>query len=105
MKKKLELRVLTQDEFAKWQTNGFVILNQAIPAENISKLKKLIFEFEEKVPSDPITWHRPERRPHPRKELNNSGMVELYNHQYLWDNRMEKRVYDLFVDLWDREDL
>ena len=32
-------------------------------------------------------------------------MVEVYNHQYLWDNRMERRVYDSFVDIWDREDL
>jgi ectoine hydroxylase-related dioxygenase (phytanoyl-CoA dioxygenase family) len=32
-------------------------------------------------------------------------MLEIYNHQYLWDNRMEKRVYDAFVDIWDREDL
>ena len=39
------------------------------------------------------------------EELNNSGMVEIYNHQYLWDNRQEQRVYDAFVDIWDREDL
>ena len=32
-------------------------------------------------------------------------MVEIYNHQYLWDNRQEQRVYDAFVDIWDREDL
>jgi ectoine hydroxylase-related dioxygenase (phytanoyl-CoA dioxygenase family) len=32
-------------------------------------------------------------------------MVEIYNHQYLWDNRMEQRVYDAFVDIWDIEDL
>ena len=39
------------------------------------------------------------------KELNNTGMLEIYNHQYLWDNRQEQRVYDAFVDIWDREDL
>ena len=32
-------------------------------------------------------------------------MIEIYNHQYLWDNRQEPRVYDAFVDIWDREDL
>ena len=32
-------------------------------------------------------------------------MVEIYNHQYLWDNRQEQRLYDAFVDIWDREDL
>jgi hypothetical protein len=39
------------------------------------------------------------------KELNNSGMVEIYNHQALWDNRQEQRVYDAFVDIWDDERL
>ncbi len=39
------------------------------------------------------------------KELNNSGMVEIYNHQTLWDNRQTQRVYDAFVDIWDRTDL
>jgi ectoine hydroxylase-related dioxygenase (phytanoyl-CoA dioxygenase family) len=39
------------------------------------------------------------------KELNNTGILEIYNHQYLWDNRMEQRIYDVFVDIWDREDL
>jgi hypothetical protein len=39
------------------------------------------------------------------QELNNSGMVEVYNHQTLWDNRQCSRVYDAFVDIWDEERL
>ena len=40
------------------------------------------------------------------KELNNTGMLEIYNHQYLWDNRQEPHGCTmLFVDIWDREDL
>ena len=38
-------------------------------------------------------------------ELNHTGMLEIYNHQYLWDTRTDPRVYDAFVDIWDREDL
>ena len=38
-------------------------------------------------------------------ELNGSGMVEVYQNQHLWDNRQTQRVYDAFVDIWDREDL
>jgi hypothetical protein len=37
--------------------------------------------------------------------LNGTGMVEIYNHQYMWDNRQHPRVYDAFVDIWDRTDL
>jgi hypothetical protein len=38
-------------------------------------------------------------------ELNHTGMLEIYNHQYLWDTRTDPRVYGAFVDIWDREDL
>jgi hypothetical protein len=76
-----------------------------VPQENVERLVDLLWEFDEKEPSDPSTWYAPERRPHVRKELNNAGMVEIYNHQYLWDNRMSQRVYDAFVDIWDRTDL
>ncbi|WP_305815336.1 phytanoyl-CoA dioxygenase family protein [Photobacterium leiognathi] len=38
-------------------------------------------------------------------ELNNSGMVECYNNQVLWDNRQNPEVYNAFVDIWDQENL
>ena len=58
-----------------------------------------------RTPNDPATWYAPQRRDHKMKELNDTGMVEIYNHQHLWDNRQDQRVYDTFVDIWDREDL
>jgi hypothetical protein len=56
-------------------------------------------------PGNPETWSGGQLRPHGMKELNNSGMVEIYNHQYLWDNRQHQRIYDTFVDIWDEERL
>ena len=74
-------------------------------AANVERLVDLLWRFDEKDPDDPSTWYAPQRREHKMKELNNTGMLEIYNHQYLWDNRQEQRVYDAFVDIWDREDL
>ncbi len=54
----------------------------------------LLWEFQEMNPADPSTWYKDQLRDHAMKELNNSGMVEIYNHQYLWDNRQYPRVYD-----------
>lgn len=105
IQKTLPLRVLSADDFAHWQTKGFVVVRNAVPQENVERLKTLLWEFEEKDPNDPKTWNAAQRRDHAMVELNNSGMVEIYNHQYLWDNRMERRVYDAFVDIWDVEDL
>jgi hypothetical protein len=105
IKKTLPLRVLSEEDFAHWQRHGYVIVRQAVPAENVDRLKTFLWEFEEKDPNDPTTWDSTQRRDYALKEINNAGMVEVYNHQLLWNNRMEPRLYDAFVDIWDIEDL
>ncbi|NTG01214.1 phytanoyl-CoA dioxygenase [Agrobacterium rhizogenes] len=105
IKKTLPLRVLSQQDWQHWITKGYVIVRQAVPAANVERLVEVLWAFDEKNPNDPSTWYAPQRREHKMKELNNTGMLEIYNHQALWDNRMERRIYDVFVDIWDREDL
>ena len=105
IKKNLPLRVLSEGDFAHWQRRGYVIVRNAVPQENVERLKALLWEFDEKDPNDPGTWDTSARRNHPDALVNNAGMVEIYNHQLLWDNRTTPRVYDAFVDIWDIEDL
>lgn len=105
IRKKLPLRVLTEAEFAGWQRRGFVVVRNAVPAENVERLKDLLWKFEEKDPDDPSTWNTESRREYSDKNVSNLGFVEIYNHQLLWDNRMHQRLYDAFVDIWDMEDL
>jgi Phytanoyl-CoA dioxygenase (PhyH). len=105
IRKTLPLRVLSPEDWQHWITRGYVIVRQAVPPENVERLVNLLWEFDEKDPNDPSTWYAPQRRDHKMRELNGTGMLEIYNHQYLWDNRMEPRVYNAFVDIWDREDL
>jgi hypothetical protein len=103
--KHLPLRVLSEDDWIHWVTNGYVIVRQAASPENVKRLADLLWQFDEKDPKDASTWYAPQRRDHVMKELNGTGMLEIYNHQSLWDNRMEPRIYEAFVDIWDREDL
>lgn len=103
--KRLPLRVLSGEDWRHWTTKGYVIVRRAVPPANVERLVDLLWSFDEKDPNDPSTWYAPQRREHKMKELNNTGMLEIYNHQYLWDTRMQQRVYDAFVDIWDREDL
>lgn len=105
IQKTLPLRVLSADDWQHWITNGYVIVRQAVPHDNVERLVDVLWRFDEKDPADASTWYAPQRRDHIMKELNNTGMLEIYNHQALWDNRMEPRVYNAFVDIWDREDL
>lgn len=99
------LRVLSPEDWQHWITKGYVIVRNAVPEAQAKAMARVLWEFDEKDPSDPATWYAPERRPHVRKELNNAGMVEIYHHQTMWDNRQTPRIYDAFVDIWDRTDL
>jgi hypothetical protein len=105
IRKRLALRVLSEEDWRNWATWGYVVVRRAVPLENVERLKALLWEFEEMDPADPATWNRADRRSNNLEVLNNSGMVEIYNHPCLWDNRQQQRVYDAFVDIWDREDL
>lgn len=99
------LRVLSEDDWKFWIENGYIVIKNAVPKEQAERLAQLLWEFEEKDPNDPETWYAPARAEMKMKELTNSGMVEIYNHQYLWDNRQTPRVYDAFVDIWGTEKL
>jgi hypothetical protein len=99
------LRVLSEEDWQFWQHNGYIVVKNAVPKENCAKMAALLWEFEEKDPADPETWYAPARAEMRMKELTNSGMVEIYNHQYLWDNRQSERLYNAFVDIWGTEKL
>ncbi|HET6620186.1 MAG TPA: phytanoyl-CoA dioxygenase family protein [Dongiaceae bacterium] len=105
IEKQLPLRALSPADWKHWTTWGYVVVKNAVPIENVRRLVDLLWEFQEMDPKDPSSWYRPQLRDNEMKELNNSGMVELYNHQYLWDNRQQPRVHDAFVDIWDQEAL
>ncbi len=99
------LRVLSEEDWRFWKTNGYVIVKQAIPKSQAKETAEFLWEFEEKKAEDTSTWYAPPRAEMKMKELTNSGMVEVYNHQLLWSNRQMPRVYDAFVDIWGMEDL
>lgn len=99
------LRVLSEADWQHWITKGYVIVRQAVPQTQVDAVVDMLWQFQEMDRSDPSTWYRPQLREHKMKELNNTGMVEVYNHQSLWETRQNLRIYDAFVDIWDREDL
>lgn len=99
------LRVLSEEDWQFWKHNGYVVIKNAVSKEQVKRTADFVWEFEEKDPNDPETWYAPPRAEMQMKELTNTGMVEVYNHQRLWDNRQVQRVYDAFVDIWETEKL
>jgi hypothetical protein len=99
------LKVLSEADWAFWLENGYVIVKNAVPKEQAKATADFLWEFEEKNQSDPSTWYTAPRADMKMKELGGTGMVEVYNHQHLWNNRQVQRVYDAFCDIWGTEKL
>lgn len=99
------LRVLSEADWAFWQHNGYIVIKNAVPAEQARATADFLWEFEEKDPDDPETWYAPPRAEMKMKELTGTGMVEVYNHQHLWNNRQVEKVHHAFSDVWGTENL
>ncbi|HHP7241795.1 MAG TPA: phytanoyl-CoA dioxygenase family protein [Cyclobacteriaceae bacterium] len=99
------LRVLSEEDWNFWVYNGYVVIKNAVPRGQALKTADFLWEFEDKDKNDPSTWYTKERAEAGMKELVGTGMIEVYNHQYLWDNRQTRRVYDAFADIWGTEQL
>ena len=99
------MHVLTQEEMTFWHKNGYVIVRDAVPQENLDAVVDTIWEFMEMDRDNPATWYRPGDGDEGKPKLKESGMAELYQHQSLWDNRQHPRVYGAFADIWETDKL
>ncbi|GAA2942685.1 phytanoyl-CoA dioxygenase family protein [Streptomyces enissocaesilis] len=106
LRKTRPLRVLSEQDFAFWQTYGYVIVKQAIPAAAAERLLEFTWDFQGLDPARPDSWYAERRfRSDLERDLHVYGFVEAYHHQLIWDSRQTRRVYDAFVDVWDCEEL
>ena len=93
------------EQWQFWKNEGYIVIENAVPKEQALKTAEFLWEFEEKDPNDKSTWYSEPRAEMKMKELAYTGMVECYNHPYLWANRQVQRIYDAFVDIWGTEKL
>ncbi|RAJ32951.1 ectoine hydroxylase-related dioxygenase (phytanoyl-CoA dioxygenase family) [Pedobacter cryoconitis] len=99
------LRLLTEQDWAFWITNGYVVIKNAVPKDQVKKTADYLWEYEGKDPNAMDSWYKKPNAQMQMSELNNTGMVEIYNHQLLWDNRMYPKVHQAFADIWGTEKL
>ena len=50
-----KLRVLTEDDWKFWIENGYVVVKDAVPKEQVKRLADFLWEYEGKVANDPET--------------------------------------------------
>lgn len=100
------LRVLSEADFAFWQTYGYVVVRNAITPGEAKSLLEFAWDFQGLDPDRPETWYEERTfRSDLDRDLHVYGFVEAYHHQLIWDSRQTQRVYDAFVDVWDCEEL
>lgn len=99
------LRVLSEADWQFWVDNGYVIIKSAVPKEQVKKLADYLWEYEGKDQNDMETWYKKPNAQMQMAELNNTGMVEIYNQQFMWDNRQMEKVHQAFADVWGTEKL
>lgn len=90
-------RVLSPEDRAFWDENGYVIVHNAVPQENLDAVIDALWAFLGVDRNDREAWYK--------APISKAGMLELYHHQSLWNNRQHPRVYGAFADIWQREDL
>ncbi|GAB4453120.1 MAG: DUF1479 family protein [Armatimonadaceae bacterium] len=90
------LNVLTQEQLKTFDRDGYVVVSEAVPTENLQAVIDAAWEFLEMDPNDSSTWY-----PYGR----GSSLVHLHQHQALWNNRQHPRVHGAFADLLGMEKL
>ena len=85
------MAILTEEDHAFFQQNGYVLVPNVVPQENLDAVIDAIWWFLEMDRDNPEDWYRPPHR--------TNGMVEMYQHQALWDNRQHPKVYQAFTEI------
>ena len=89
--------VLSAADRAFWEEHGYVTVHDAVSPENTKAAEDAVWEFLEMDVGDRESWY-----PDPPR----SGiMVEIYQHQALWDNRQSPRVHQAFAEIWGNDEL
>ncbi|MCC6445152.1 MAG: phytanoyl-CoA dioxygenase family protein [Armatimonadetes bacterium] len=89
--------LLTPEDHAFFRENGYLVVHEAVPPENLQAVIDALWWFLGMPPDSPEAWYR--------EPLPPGGMVEMYQHQAMWDNRQHPRMHRIFADLLETEKL
>ena len=95
---KKETPVLNAEEVKHFETEGYVILREAISLEDCLATRKLIYDFLGIDENRPDSWYKD----HPAKQ---GIMIQLFQHPQLQQNRLSSKIRSAYQQLWGRTDL
>src|SRR5579859_7834376 len=89
-------RALRKADLEFFEENGYLVVPDVVPRENLEAALAAVWAFLEMDPNDSATWYPLERK---------TGLVYLHQHQALWDNRQSPRLHEAFADILGTEKL
>jgi len=91
---------ITEKDRAFFRENGYLLVKGVVPKENCDRVIDAIWDCLDTDRSNPDNWYKP-----PKGVLSGGGMVEMYHHQTMWDNRQHPNVHQAFAELLGEEKL
>lgn len=90
--------VLSDEDIEHWNRHGYLILRNAVPAEDCAETCSLIWNFLGMKEDDPATWYK-------NHESIQGIMVTLYNHPCIIKNRQNAFIRKAYEQLWGTNNL
>ena len=85
--------LLTNKDWDLWETNGFLVVKNAVPAIQCAAAQVAIWEYLDADPSKPASWYR-------SHEGKNGMMLNLFHHPALDKNRNSKKIRKAYEELY-----
>ena len=91
------MSILTKEDRNFLDEQGYVVVPSAVPPENCDAVIDAIWEFLGLDRNNPETWYQ--------LPLTPGGMIEMYQHQAMWNNRQHPRLYEIFAEVLGQREL
>ncbi len=88
---------LTAEELAFWDEHGYLVVHDAVAADDRDAAAAALYEILDADPADPGTWYK--------NKFGKTIWVPLLRHPAFLANRKAPRLVKAFAQLWGREDL
>ena len=91
------MAILSEADHCFFETNGYIVIPNVIDTASCEAVIDALFLFLGMNKNDPGDWYRLPLKP--------GGMVEIYQHQALWNTRQNPRMHALFAEIHGTERL
>lgn len=95
---RLEDNVLSKADLAFFETNGYVVIKNAVSRIDCKATVEAICEYLEIDLNDAITWYM-------QHEAKQGIMVQLFQHSTIQKNRENAKIRKAYAQLWNRNDI